>query len=124
MKFVIPAAEDESGAEHLYDSIKKFAVLQTRLRLTERRVFSIEYFVDGIRYFAEVGKTHAELGEQVFAILEAESRSYLLCSPNRCVYRNEPMLVESRSIRRVTYFEDETQLETVELKTLLIQAAD
>lgn len=114
MKFVIPAAEDEDAAEHLYGAIKKFAVLQTRLRLTERRVFSIEYFIDGFRHFAEVGKTHPELGEQVFAILEADTRSYVLCSPNRCVYRNEPMLIESRLIRRVIYFEDAVQLEPSE----------
>ncbi len=114
MKFVIPATEDESAAEHLYGAIRKFAMLQTRLRLTERRVFFIEYVIDGIRHFAEVGKTHSNLGEQVYAILEAESKSYLLCSPNRCVYRNEPMFVESRLIRRVIYFEEETPLEPAE----------
>ena len=107
MKFVIPASEDETAAEHLYGAIKKFAVLQTRLRLTERRVFSIDYYIDGVRHFAEVGKTNPVVGEQVFAILETETRSYLVCSPNRCVYRNDPMLVESRLIRRVVYFEDE-----------------
>lgn len=114
MKFVIPAAEDEEAAEHLYGAIRKFAILQTRLRLTERRVLSIDYVADGVRHFAEVGKTHLNLGEQVYAILEAESKSYLLCSPNRCVYRNEPMFIESRMVRRVIYFEDESLSEPIE----------
>ena len=112
MKFVIPASDDESQAETLYDSIRQFAMLQTRLLLSERRVFSIEYMIDGLRHWAEVGKVNPGVGEEVFAILETNSSSYLVCSPNRCVYRNEPMHVESRQIRRVVYFDDET--ETVE----------
>ncbi|MEQ1761736.1 MAG: hypothetical protein ABL984_01190 [Pyrinomonadaceae bacterium] len=118
MKFVIPAAEDAKAAEHLYNAIKKFAVLQTRLRLTERRIFRIEYMIDGLRHFAEVGKTNQAVGEQVFAILETETRSYLVCSPNRCVYRNDPMLVEARLIRHVLYFEEEIDVEPAD------QAAD
>src|SRR6187402_1808645 len=106
MKFVIPAADDADAAEHLYGAIKKFAVLQTRLRLTERRVFSIDYWIDGVRHIAEVGKTSQAMGEQVFAILETEIGSYLVCSPTRCVYQNEPMHVEGRLVRRVVYFEE------------------
>ena len=114
MKFVIPASDDDSQAEFLYDSIRKFAVLQTRSLLSERRVFSIEYMMDGQRYWAEVGKFNPGVGEQVFAILETDSSSYLVCSPNRCVYRNDPMHVESRQIRRVVYFEDEIETEALE----------
>ena len=114
MKFVSPASDDDGQAELLYDSIRKFAVLQTRSLLSERRVFSIEYMMDGQRFWAEVGKFNPGVGEQVFAILETNSSSYLVCSPNRCVYRNDPMHVESRQIRRVVYFEDEIETELVE----------
>jgi hypothetical protein len=107
MRFLIPAAEDEHKAEHLYGAIRKFAELQTRLKVTDRRVMRIDYSLEGKRIWAEVGHTHEALGEQLFAILETEQRIFLLCSPSRCVYHGEPLHIESRHVHRVIYFDEE-----------------
>lgn len=106
MRFTVPTADDEEMAESIYDAIRRFAELQTRFGVADRRVRRIEYNLEGRRLWAEVGHSHE--GEQVFAILETVQKVFLLCSPNRCVYRGEPMRIDARHVFRVLYFESAT----------------
>lgn len=105
MKFFLPAADDETQAENVYDSIKKFAEEQTGWRTTPRRIFSLSYRHEGKDYHAEIGKVHGRIGEIVIAILETNNRCFLVCSPNRCVLRGEPMLVGDNEVRELVDFE-------------------
>ena len=108
MEFFLPCADDLKIAEENYNAIKKFAEQQTFFEVTEKRIFSLRYEHEGRRHYAEVGKVHGRIGELVIAILESKSLSgqtvFLICSPNRCVLRGEPMLVGEDEVRELNRF--------------------
>lgn len=103
MKFFLPYATDEAQAESVYAGIKKFAAEQTGWPITDRRIRSIEYRHEGKEYTAEVGEVNNRNGETVIAILE--SKTYLVCTPNRCVRRGEPMYVGIQEVSKTETFE-------------------
>jgi len=87
MKFFIPAAEDAAQAEEVYQSIRKFVADQVG-RLTNKRIFRIQFVRDGKQYNLAVGDRFEDLrAERVIAILEG--RIYYVCTPNRGVVRGE-----------------------------------
>lgn len=59
--------------------------------ITGRRIFRLTFRDKGKECQAEVGKQTPMNGEVVVAILE--SNTYLVCTPNRGVLRDMPMMV-------------------------------
>ena len=91
MKFFIPAAEDPAQAEGVYQSIRRFVAEQVG-RLTNKRIFRIQFVRNGKQYNLAVGDRFQDLrGERVIAILEG--RVYYICTPNWGVVRREPFPV-------------------------------
>jgi hypothetical protein len=106
--FFLPGFDDPDVAEQHYAAIKKFAEKQTGWRVSDRRVFRIEYVHNGEDMYAQVGKAHPyghpvsweyapdiedpSAGELVVAILESKGGVYLVCTQNRGVNRGEPIL--------------------------------
>jgi len=54
MKFFIPAAEHAAQAEEVYGSIRRFVSKQVG-RLTDKRIFRIQFSHDGKQYNLAVG---------------------------------------------------------------------
>ena len=103
MKFFIPAAEDATQAEEVYQSIRRFVSEQVG-RLTNKRIFLIQFSHGGKQYNLAVGDRFEDLrGERVIAILEG--RIYYVCTPNRGVVRGGPMLVDRAFVTHIEEFE-------------------
>ena len=80
MKFFIPAAENADEAEEVYGSIRRFVSEQVG-RLTDKRIFRIQFSHNGQEYCLAVGDRFQDLrGEPVIAILEGP-RAYYVCTP-------------------------------------------
>jgi hypothetical protein len=108
MKFFIPHTKTKEEETKIYDAIKKFAKDNTSWNIGNRRVFRIEYNHDGKRYHAEVGRIEDLIGEEVIAILESGYSSnivYLICTPNRGVIRDMPILVGENEVYSLIDFE-------------------
>ncbi|MBA7709687.1 hypothetical protein ES703_118609 [subsurface metagenome] len=104
MKFFIPDMQDKPDkAEELYKAIKDFAKTSVGWNITNRRIFRISYQHDGRPHEAEVGKINDVNNEPVIAILE--SNAYLVCTPNRGVLRDMPILVGTHDAGLVEDFE-------------------
>ena len=105
MNFFIPAAKDETQAEEVYESIKRFAKQTTGWDITRRRIFALMYRHDGQLYDVEVGKPDPRVSEVVVAILEsvktlesvAEDRERSFTLPSTpyliCTLRGDPIMV-------------------------------
>ena len=78
VKFFIPKAKDDTQAEEVWVSIKKFAEKTLDWDISDRRIFSIAYQKHGEDYYVEVGKPDPRNGELVIAILK--SNTYLVCT--------------------------------------------
>jgi len=103
MKFFIPHAKDSKQAEEVLESIVKFAEKTTGWQVSKRRIFYISYTHNGKNLFAEVGKPDPETREEVIAILE--SNAYLVCTLNRGVKQDMPLLVGKESTHQVIDFD-------------------
>ncbi len=104
MKFFIPKAKDETQAQEVWKSVKKFAERTLDWEVSDRRIFSITYQKHGKDYYVEVGKLDPRNGELVIAILE--SITYLVCTPNRGVLRGIPILISESELTDITDFLD------------------
>lgn len=102
VKFFIPKAKDDTQAEEVWESIKKFAEKNLEWDVSDRRIFSITYQKHGKDYYVEVGKPDPRNGELVIAILK--SNTYLVCTPNRGVLRSIPILVGGSELTEITDF--------------------
>jgi hypothetical protein len=99
MQFFVPdlanptKAANPAKAEWLYAAIKSHMV-DNFGRILDRRIYSLTYSHDGRRYSVKVGDIHPLNGEPVFAIFRQEKQSgcYLICTPNRGVKRDGPIL--------------------------------
>lgn len=106
MKFFIPGADDDQQAENVYSSIKQAACEATGWSIKEKRIFNIEYYHNGKKYYAEVGKEDSLIGELVVAIIE--SNTYLICTVNRGVLKGVPIMVGKTDTITHTLFEAQT----------------
>ena len=104
MKFFIPEAKDANQAERFWVATKTFAEKTLGWKVSNRRIFSIDFSHDGKDRYVEVGKPDPDVGEIVIAILE--SNAYLVCTANRGVRRGMPLLVGKEEARQVMDFED------------------
>lgn len=102
MKFFVPAQPDEAKAEELYEAIKKFAKETMGWEITGRRIFRLTFNDRGKACQAEVGKQHPITGETVTIL---ESNAYLVCTPNRGVLRDMPILVGNHEASSAEDFE-------------------
>ncbi len=102
IKFFIPKAKDDTQAQEVWKSVKKFAEETLDWEVSERRIFSITYHKHGKDYYVEVGKPDPRNGELVIAILE--SITYLVCTPNRGVIRGMPILIGQSELENITDF--------------------
>lgn len=101
MKFFIPFAESDKEAESVYDSIKEFLRTEYSRFSSDERIYRIEFTRDGIDYIETVGDCSQVNGEQIIAILQCNGVHHV-CTKNRGVLKNEPMLASADCI---IYFE-------------------
>ena len=105
MNFFIPGKEnDQEGRDRIYDAIRSFAHETLGWKIKDSKIFSIQYRHSGKEYYAEVGKIFPLIGETVIAILE--SNIYLICTPNRGVIRDLPVLVGREEVIKIVKFDD------------------
>jgi hypothetical protein len=89
VNFFVPHAASAEQAERVWQSAREF---QTEWSPTSRRVFSVRYMHDGRERTATVGERHWGVGEVVLVILES-ARCWLVCTENRGVFRDGPVLI-------------------------------
>jgi len=96
---------DDATAEDMLQAVRKFARETTGWGdPSDRRIYRIEYTHGGKDYVAEVGRPEPRTGELVMFILE--STTYLVCTPNRGVLRELPLLIGKDEATRVEDFEE------------------
>lgn len=107
VKFFVPTAKDDAQAEELYQAIAN--------RLTEHvfpvrpeRFYAIYYTHDGKPLQAVVGETDPLNGETVMAIFRAthETGPFMVCTPNRGVFRDLPILAHGGPETKAVLFDD------------------
>jgi hypothetical protein len=103
MNFFIPHVDDPAAAEKVLQSIRQHAGVTLGWSQTDRRILSIAYVHKGKEYVAKVGGIEPRTGEEVIAILE--SNAFLVCTPNRGVLRDMPLLVGLEEAYWVVEFE-------------------
>jgi hypothetical protein len=103
MKFFIPGLTDPQFAEEAWQAVKKFAERNLQWGVSSKRIFHIDYVHSGRNLVAEVGKNDPDINEPILVILE--SVTFLACTPNRGIKRNEPLLIGKNEARNVIYFE-------------------
>lgn len=101
MEFFIPDVNREDW-DRYYDAIRNFATTSLGWNVTNRRIYRIVYRHGGQPYTAEVGKLADRLNEKIYAILE--SNAYLVCTLNRGVFHDMPILVGQNEIVSVDDF--------------------
>lgn len=90
-------------------------------RVTDRRIFRLQYIHDGENEVAQVGRPHRyghpytweykqdysdrKAGEWVVVILENEDGPFLVCTRNRRFVRGEPILFGTSEVYEVVYFD-------------------
>lgn len=104
MRFFIPRAKDEIMAEEVYLAIKKHVENEMEWEVSEERIFRIKYTHNGIRALAQVGQPEPDINEPIFAILR--SNAYLVCTPNRGVFKGLPLLIGNEEVQSVEHFEE------------------
>jgi len=107
MKFFVPKPHAKSKAE-AGDSVqcmRSFAQEKTGLKITDRKVYRIEFTRKGDQYEACVGEPEYDSGETVMAILDARGK-YLICTPGHGGYRGWPIVVRKRATVAAEVFED------------------
>ena len=105
IKFFIPVTKDAKEAEAIWEATKRFAEDMLGWEVSDRRIFSIAYRHERQDYYVEVGKPDPRVKEVVIAILE--SKTYLVCTPNRGVVRSIPLLVNQGKVGEVIDFQAE-----------------
>ena len=107
MKFFIPHVNDVDKENGIYLAIKKFLESQLGFKITERSIYKLHYIHKGVEHRVEVGKPDPRTGEVVMAIMETlESTGiYYVCSPNRGVARDMPILVGSSEVLEIEDFD-------------------
>ncbi len=103
MEFFVPNVS-EKGQEDFWQGIRKNAQASTGRPATDRRIFKITFTDKGKLRTVEVGERDEVVNETVAAILEAGD-VYLVCTTNRGVAQDAPILVGKDAIVSITDFE-------------------
>ncbi|MBE9053030.1 hypothetical protein IQ243_21925 [Nostocales cyanobacterium LEGE 11386] len=106
MRFFIPAANDHTRAEDVYNAIAKFA----QAPITNKRIWKLRWLDKGTNLECEVGKplpSYYQTGKElVLAIFDCENL-YKICTLTHGGVRGEPILVDKNSQSSATYFSDD-----------------
>ncbi len=106
VEFFIPAADDPAEAERVFAAVREFTENQMGATLDERRFYRINYYHDRNHYVATVGEVHQLEGETVVCILlDTTRRLYYVCTENRGVARNQPILVGAHATNSIQEFD-------------------
>ena len=105
MKFFVPHANTSEDAQRVYKSIVDFNSRGEGGwgQVSDQRIYRITFMHNGKPGEATVGEKFDPIGEEVIAILK--SVTYLICTPNRGVLRDMPILVGENEIRSVEEFD-------------------
>lgn len=103
MKFFIPDVLSDEQAKQLYEGALKFSEDQTGWKVLNSFVFAVRYRHDGKEYLAQVGEKDPTDG-LVMCIFECPT-AFLVCTPNRGVFRGFPILVGRSDVSDVEYFD-------------------
>ena len=90
-EFFVPHAESAEQAEKVWKATKKFLEQDGGYRVTERRLYAVNYSHNGRKYRDVVGGLSQLAGEEVLVILE-DSNVFLICTKNRGVLRGGPVM--------------------------------
>lgn len=104
MKFFLPFTE-ESAAEWRYDAVKRAVAKETGWTIVCERVFALRYRMQNREFLAQVGIPHppGPDAELVVCILRSAG-FYLICTRNRGVRKNEPILIPRGRVSDVEFF--------------------
>ncbi len=102
MKIFVPKVKDEKQSEEYYNGIVKYNK-DIVGEVSGRKIYSLTYKHNNKKYTAVVGENDEIENEPIIAILE--SRTFLICTPNRGVIRGTPILVGHDEIISVEDFE-------------------
>jgi hypothetical protein len=120
-EFFIPYVDSAAKAEEYWSATKTFMENEHGWRrVTDRRIFRLEYIHNGKNEVAQVGEprryghpptweykqdfSDPKAGEWVVVILENEGGPFLVCTHNRGFVRGEPILVGIDEVYKVVYF--------------------
>ena len=103
MKFFIPLAKDDAERDQVWEGCRKGALHTVGFAITDKKIQSIFTHHNGKEYKEEVGQKTPANGELVVAILECEN-VYLVCTPNRGVLRDMPMMVGKHNAENIIEF--------------------
>ena len=97
MKFFIPGI-DTDETEKVYAAIKEFNTKQLNSDINEDRIYSVEYYDDESKE-----RVKATVGESGVMVILRMGGTYLICTANRGVYRDLPIMVGA--LRGIVEFE-------------------
>jgi hypothetical protein len=108
MKFFIPAANDHTRAEDVYNKIAQFA----QAPIPQKRIWKLSWLENGVNIESQVGKPLPPLyptgKELVLAIFECQNL-YKICTLTHGAVKGKPVLVAKSPHSSVTYFVDDGQ---------------
>lgn len=103
MKFFIPAANDHTRAEDVYQKIAQFA----QAPITQKRIWKLSWVENGVNMESEVGRPlpfpYLTGQELVLAIFDCENL-YKICTLTHGAVKGTPVLVVKNSQCSVVYF--------------------
>lgn len=107
VKLFLPHAEEDETLRS-YRAVRESVQQLVGHDLDPRRIFRLVYRHDGHQHVAEVGQPESGVGEEVIAIFkQANYHLYFVCTANRGIIRNRPILVGSHDVDDYEDFEPE-----------------
>jgi hypothetical protein len=111
MKFFIPGFEDDfAAAERFYEDLKKITISQLgrHIKISPRRIYSIDYFHNGKDMTATVGQKYKDsrysVDGEVIAIFESDDDLCFVYTARHIVEGYGPILVGSEEVIRIKDF--------------------
>ena len=108
MKFFIPAADSPEHEASVYESIKTSLKDKLGAEFSDWRIQCLDWVHKGKEHSAIVGEITTFNGETVIAILYEDARRlYHVCTENRGVLRDWPILAGESSVKNSAHFDPE-----------------
>jgi hypothetical protein len=98
LKFFLPHVTDLAEAESAYADIKAFAEKTTGWKVSNRRIYRLEFVHNGKHYTAEVGQPTDFNHEEVIAILDSDP--HLIYTLLQGVICGDPIYIGRHLVRR------------------------
>ncbi len=105
MKFFVPFIEDQASAERMYAAVKEFTSNETGWSIIPGRVFALRYRMNNCEFLAQVGIPHPPgPGAEVVVCILRTAGFYLVCTQNRGVMRNLPLVIPRGRVSDMEFF--------------------